>query len=238
MTEQVEKMADQPEMKSPEQLEEEARWHHFMMMSLAGLDEETFNQLKSLPAEEAKGYVDRYVTVEMFRAIAAHTHQTGLMLMPELTLENLLDEKGLNEVVVPAIAKAGIIIRESDVMGVHDNLHYETKITEKSATQLTEITVTTGAVLSHHVLKVIGLYLCRRVFDLNNYINVAVSHINGVKEFENYAALEAKLEECFGKPDEDGNELVGKDVEPPAEAAADVDASVEESAEEETSDAK
>lgn len=237
MTEQVEKLADQPEMKSPEQLEEESRWHHFMMMSLAGLDEEAFNQLKSLPQEEAKDYVDRYVTVEMFRAIAAHTHQTGLMLTPELTLENLLDDKSLSEVLVPALAKAGIVIRESDVMGVHDNLHYETKITEKSAAQLTEISVTTGGNLAHHVLKVIGLYLCRRVFDLNNYINVAVSHINGVKDFENYAALEVKLEEYFGPADEDGNELVGKDVESPAEEETAADADVD-TPEEETSDAK
>lgn len=231
MTEQVEKLADQPEVRSQEQLEEEARWHHFMMMSLAGLDEETFNQLKTLPQEEAKGYVDRYVTVEMFRAVAAHTHQTGLMLMPELTLENLLDDKVLVEVVTPVLAKAGIIIRESDVMGIHDNLLYETKITEQSAAQRTEITVTTNGVLAHHVLKVIGLYLCRRVFDLNNYINVAVSHVNGVKDFEDYAALEAKLEEYFGAQDEEADE-------PEEEVAADVDASVEESGEEETSDAK
>lgn len=238
MTEQVEKeMVDQPEVKSPEQVEEEVRWHHFMMMSLAGLDEETFNQLKSLPQEEAKGYVDRYVTVEMFRAIAAHTHQTGLMLMPELTLENLLDAKATAEVVIPAIAKAGIIIRESDVMGVHDNLQYETKISEKSAAQLTEITVTTADVLAHHVLKVIGLYLCRRVFDLNNYINVAVAHINGVKDFEDYAALEAKLEDYFGPAVEDGNELVGKDVDSPAEEETTADVDVDTPAEE-TSDAK
>lgn len=200
VTEEVETQADVQPV-NPE-VEKQQR-DQYRVLACAEMDRQLFDSIKAFENEEAKNqYVHDYAVTSIFRSIIGYVNGAGISLMPEFTIENLLNDENLEKILLPALVKSGVVITANSVLGHQAPVSFRTELVDQGAAgNSAKIEVVTIHSLALHVVRVIGALLCRQVYNVTEYFRTASEHVFVVEEYETFDDLRAFIDSFMGAPE-------------------------------------
>ena len=203
VTEEVEAQQDVQPQPAPDSAVEKQRRDQYRVLACAEIDQQLFDSIKAFENDEAKNqYVHDYAVTSIFRSIIAYANGAGINFMPELTIENLLNDEKLENVLLPALVKSGVVISANSVLGHQAPVTFRTELVDQSQTgNSAKIEVVTVHSLALHVVRVVGALLCRQVYNVTEYFRTASEHVFAVEEYETFDDLRAFIDSYMNAPE-------------------------------------
>lgn len=211
MTEQTNEtvVTEDVEVQQPEQeavvnpaVEKQQR-DQYRVLACAEIDQQLFDSIKAFEDENAKNqYVHDYAVTSIFRSIIGYANGAGINLMPEFTIENVLNDENLEKVLLPALVKSGVVINANSVLGHQAPVSFRTELVDQGAAgNSAKIEIFTQHSLALHVVRVMGALLTRQVYNVTEYFRTASEHIFAVEEYETFEDLRAFIDSFLNSPE-------------------------------------
>lgn len=198
-----EELEDQVDVQPVNPVVEKQQRDQYRVLACAEMDRQLFDSIKAFENEEAKNqYVHDYAVTSIFRSIIGYANGAGIDLMPEFTIENLLSDENLENVLLPALVKSGVVINANSVLGHQVPVSFRTKLIDQGAAgNSAKIEIITNHSLALHVVRVMGALLCRQVYNVSEYFHVASEHVFAVDEYETFDDLRAFIDSFMSAPE-------------------------------------
>lgn len=198
-----EALEDQEDVQPINPAIEKQQRDQYRVLACAEMDRQLFDSIKAFENEEAKNqYVHDYAVTGIFRSIIGYVNGAGISLMPEFTIENLLNDENLEKVLLPALVKNGVVISANSLLGHQAPVSFRTELVDQGAAgNSAKIEVISHHSLALHVVRVIGALLCRQVYNVTEYFRTASEHVFAAEEYETFDDLRAFIDSFMGAPE-------------------------------------